>query len=108
MKTLSLLAVIVAVECGGNHVVGKDRCTVGSCARTETCDFDGVCRAYCGPNYPNVTCPSGTVCASYICRTACTTDTPNATCPAGSQCQASQDPAVVNACGPVTCRDVSA
>jgi len=63
MKTLSLLAVIVAVECGGNHVVGKDRCTPGSCGQAQTCDFDGVCRIACGANYPGVTCPQVTACA---------------------------------------------
>ena len=33
----------------------------GWCPDNETC-VDGVCRLWCGPDYPNNVCPTGTQC----------------------------------------------
>lgn len=109
MKATRLSLFLLVTACGGMHVIGKDitdggtptGCVSGSCGADEICDFDRVCRKYCGSNYPNAVCPRGTACGSYICRESCS---PQQGCANRGSCDSFQTTAaVVSVCSATAC-----
>jgi hypothetical protein len=105
-----LLQAVLAVACGGVQTIGRDVLPDGGvrqpcpdgCPADHVCDFDGVCRHWCGSNYPGFVCPTGTACdAADICRVTCDANTG---CSNGGFCETYQTAnGVVQVCAATRC-----